>query len=313
MSTHKFFWFPDFQRYMSQRKSPIWRHSHFQSSSEVSDFSELQSQFLHTLRGVIESFDQLPNSLTLLKQFLGQLVLPLGEGKIVPIVDPSRYEKATTTRDLFRQQSVLWNSFSPHLLKMLCEECQCSPAMEAVEQFLLFRNHFANSLICPQTQSADEIDDPTSSTTQRFSLHPSHLSYHTGPISDLQSLHPSVFQCLDEHKRVDPPETIRLTIHLNRPHLTLQEYDDITTAVCGYFEIPRVSLVYAGCSCDGQVLCWMMSAGLLQYLKNAGAGRSADRLMAEQSILGVAAGDLKHRCLRIKVILIKASDVYSAL
>ena len=298
--------FPDHHRYMSQRKTPVQRPTHSQPSPEVIDFRELQNQFLHTLQAVMGSFAQLPNSLTLLKQVFEKLVLPLGEGKIVSIVDSSKYEKAATTRDLFRQHSVLWNSFSPYLLKMMCEECQCSPAMEAVEQFLLFRSHFANSRICPQRQLADERNDPTSSATLSSPLHPSYLSYHIGPISDLHSLHPSVFQCLNEHKRVEPPETIRLTVHLNRPHLTLQEYDDITTAVCGYFQIPRVSLVYAGCSRDGQVLCWTMSAGLLQYLKNVNVGISANRLMAEQSILGVAAGDLKYRCLRMKVILVKA-------
>ena len=288
---------------MSQRKTQVQRFSHYTSSPVTSDFSELQSQFLQMVQSVMESFDQLPNSLSLLKQFLGGLVLPLGEGKTVTIVDPSRYEKATTSREVFRQQSVLWNSFSPDLLKMLCEECQCSPAVEAVEQFILFRSHFANSLLCRQTQSVVDSNDPNSSTTPSPSLHPSHLSYHTGPISDLQCLHPSVFQCLDEHKRVEPRETIRITVQLNRPHLTLQHYDDITTAVCGYFVIPRVALVYGGCSRDGQVLCWMTSARLLQYLKNVGAGRSANRLMAEQSILGMAAGELRHRCLRMKVIL----------
>ena len=291
---------------MSQRKTHVQRTSHVPSSPVTSDFSELQDQFLQMLQSVMESFDQLPNSLSLLRQFLGQLVLPLREGKTVPIVDPSRYEKATTSREVFRQQSLLWNSFSPDLLKMLCEECQCSPAMEAVEQFILFRSHFANSLLCRQTQSVDETHDPNSSTTPSSSLHPSHLSYHTGPISDLQSLHPSVFLCLDEHKGVEPRETIRLTVQLNRPHLTLQDYDDITTAVCGYFKIPRVALVHGGCSRDGQVLCWMTSARLLQYLKNVGIGRSAYRLMAERSILGVAAGDLRLRCLRMKVILIIA-------
>ena len=296
--------FPDHKRHnMSQRKTHVLRPSHVPSSPVTSGFSELQGQFLQMLQSVMESFDQHPNSLSLLKQFHGQLVLPLGEGKTVPIVDPSRYEKATTSRDMFRQLSVLWNSFSPDLLKMLCEECQCCPAMEAVEQFILFRSYFANSLLCRQTQSVDDSNDPNNSTTPSSPLHPSHLSYHTGPISDLQSLHPSVFQCLDEHKRVEPRETIRLTVQLNRPHLTLQDYDDIATAVCGYFEIPRVALVYGGCSCDGQVLCWMTSARLLQYMKNVNIGISSYRLMSERSVLGVAAGDLRHHCLRMKVIL----------
>ena len=274
------------------------RLSHFQSSSTASDFSGLQSQFLQMLQVVMESFDRLPNSLGHLKQVLGQLTLPLGEGKTLQLVNPSRYEKAITTRELFRQQSVLWNSFSPDLLKILCEDCQCSPAMEAVEQFILFRSKFANSLICQQTQS---LDDLTSTSISPPSLHPSHLACHTGPIDDLQSLHPSVFQRLDEHKRVDPRKTIRLTVHVDRPHLTLQDFDDITTTVCGYFEIPRAALRYGGCSRDGHVVCWMTSATLLPYVKNVSPRRSSHRLMAEQRMLGVAAGDLQHRCLRMKV------------
>ena len=67
-------------------------------------------------------------------------------------------------------------------------------------------------------------------------------------------------------------------------------------------ELPRAALVYGGCSSDGQVLCWMTSASLQPYLKSVPPGLSSDRLMAEQMILGVAAGDLQCRCLRMKVI-----------
>lgn len=252
------------------------------------------------LQVVMESFDQLPNSLIYLKQFLSQLVLPLGEGKTVPLVAPSRYERTVTTREFFKQQSTLWNSFSPDLLKMLCEECQCSQAVAAVEQFIHFRSKFANSLVCQQTESLDEAITPTSTSS---CLHPSHLTFHTGPINDLQSLHPSVFQCLDEHSGVDPQETIRLTVQVNRTRLTLQDYDDITSAVCGYFCIPKAAVVYGGCSDDGQVVCWTMSACLLPYLKNTLRGRSAERLMAEERILGVAAGDMQYRCMGMKVYM----------
>ena len=275
-------------------------HGHPQYTLTIVDFSDLQSQFLQMLQVVIESFNQLSNSLIYLKQFLRQLVLPLGEGKTVPLLDPSRYENAVTTRDFFRQQSVHWNSFSPDLLKMLCEECQCSPAMAAVEQFIQFRSKFANSLICQQTIALDKASTPTS-TSSCFLVHLSHLTYHTGPINDLQSLHPSVFQCLDEHSGVEPQETIRLTVQVNRTHLTLQDYDDITTAMCGYFCIPKAALVYGGCSDDGQVVCWTMSASLLPYLKNVNPGISAGRLMAEERILGIAAGDLQYRCMGMKV------------
>ena len=256
---------------------------------------DLQSQFLQTLVAVMEAFEQLSDSLSRLKQFFGQLVLPMGEGKVVPIVSPSTYENATTTKDVFRSQSSLVNCFSPHLLKMMSEECQCPPAIAAVEDFLQFRSKFATSLICRRTKSL-----PKASTTTT-PLHPTHLAYHTGPLSHLQSLHPSAFERLNEHKNREPLETVRLTAHIDRPHLTLQDYDDISTAICGYFVIPRVALVYAGCSEDGHVVSWTLSSALLPHFKSVSPGVSSDRLMAEQRIVGVAAGDLQYHCLKLKV------------
>ena len=240
----------------------------------------------------MEAFEQLPDSLSCLKQFFSQLVLPMGEGKVVPIVNPNTYENAASTKEVLRCQSSLWNCFSPHLLMMISEECQCPQAIEAVEQFLQFRSKCASSLICRRTKL------PTKASKLTTSLSPSHLACHTGPINDMQSLHPCVF---DEHKSPEHLETVRVTVQVDRPHLTLQDYDGITTAVCGYFEIPRVALAYAGCSEDGQVVCWTMSPALLPFMKIASPGRSSYRLMAEQRILGLAAGDLQHHCLSLKV------------
>ena len=263
--------------------------------------SDLQSQFLHTLRSVMDGFEQLPDSVSHLKQFFSQLVLPMREGEVVPLVSPSTYENAATTKEVFRSQSTLWNCFSPHLLKMMSEECQCPPAIAAVEQFMQFRSRFATSLVCRQTKLPSA------------SLHPSHLAYNTGPLSDLQSLRPSAFECLVEHRGSQPLETVRVTVQVDRPHLTLQNYDNITTAVCGYFEIPRAALVYAGCSEDGAVVCWTTSADLLPYLKSVPAGRSSARLMAEQKILGIAAGDLHYHCMTLKVSIDECSIINATL
>ena len=265
--------------------------------------SNLQSQFLHTLQSVMKAFEQLPDSVSHLKQFFSQLVLPMGEGKVVPLVSPSTYENAATTKEVFRSQSSLWNCFSPHLLQMMSEECQCPPAIAAVEQFMQFHSKFATSLVCRRTKLLQKVDSTTTS------LHPSHLAYHTGPLSDLQSLHPSAFECLVEHRGSQPLETVRVTVQVDRPHLTLQDYDNITTAVCGYFKIPRAALVYAGCSEDGAVVCWTTSADLLSYLKSVPPGTSSYRLMAEQKILGIAAGDLHYHCMTLKVSIVSLTAI----
>ncbi|CAI8025276.1 Ankyrin repeat domain-containing protein 29 [Geodia barretti] len=255
--------------------------------------SDLQSQFLQTLAAVMEAFEQLPDSLSRLKQFFSRLVLPMGEGKVIPIVNRSTYKNAASTEEMLRCQPSPWNCFSPHLLMMMSVECQCPQAIEPVEQFLQYRSKCASSLICRRTKLLTKASNMTTSHS------PSHLACHTAPVNDLQSLHPSVF---DERKNPERLQTIRVTVQVDRPHLTLQDYDDITTAVCGFFHIPRVALVYAGCSEDGQVVSWNMSTALLPYLKRASSGVSSDRLMAEQRILGVAAGDLQYHCLSVKEV-----------
>ena len=199
--------------------------------SSVLPVSYLQAGFFQTLEVVMEAFDQLPNSFICLKQFLSQLVLPSAEGEVVPIISPSMYEKAVTSREIFRQQSSLWNCISPYLLKMMCEECECTRAIAAMELFSLYRNQFTTSLFCRRKKSTSRKQSITTSFT---SLYPSHLALHIGPISDLQSLHSSVFDQPNkqEHKKVvDTINTIRLTVYIDHPHLTLQEYDDITTSI----------------------------------------------------------------------------------
>ena len=260
--------------------------------------ADLQSQFLQMLQTVMEAFEQLPDSLSRLKRFFSQLVLPMGEGKVVPLVSPCTYENATTTKEVFRCQSSLWNCFSPHLLKMMSEECQCPMTTAAVEQFIQFHSTHANSLIFRRIKLILKQGNAASS------LHPSHLAYHTGPLANLQSLHPSVWECLDEYKNSEPLETVRVTVQVDRRHITLQDYDDVTTAVCGYFNLPKPALAYAGCSDDGQVICWTTSVSLLPYLESVSPGISSDRLMAEQKILGVAAGDLHYHCMSLKVKLV---------
>ena len=61
--------------------------------------------------------------------------------------------------------------------------------------------------------------------------------------------------------------------------------------------------MYGGCSQDGQVLCWMTSAGIVQYFNMFGSGKTAYRLIAEQNVLGIAVGDMKYHCLRMMVRL----------
>lgn len=253
---------------------------------------DLQNQFLLALKLVIEAFEKFPVPLHCLTQFLSQLTLP---GKVSStIIDPDTYKNATNTKELFTAQATLGNCFSPHLLTMISEGCECPAAIQAMQEFTEIRSKFSNSLIFEQIYC---LPEGRIKSNKQSSL----LKYHLCPLSELQSLHPSLFDCTEDHKGSKLSETVRLTVEVDRPYLTLQDYDDITTAVCGYFHIPQAALVYAGCSEDGRIICWTTFAGVLPYLRSIPPTKGSDRLMAEQRILAVSAGDLYYRCPNLKV------------
>lgn len=250
------------------------------------NYSTLREAFLATVEAVIIAFEELPNSTSVLNQFFSRLLLPIEGGKLVPLLNPST--------QVFRRQSRLWNSFSPHLLKMIAEECRCSLAIAAIEQFLKHRRSCSSLLVSRWVMPIDlkPLDCLTAT------LHPSHLATHcrSNSVDDFQSTHPSM-----EEKSLRPsPQHIRLSALVNRTHLTLQDYDDITDAVCGFFHIPRVGLTYEGCSSD-HVVSWTASSGLMQYIRRAEPSICHFRLLAELDILGLAAEDVHYRCLSLKV------------
>ena len=110
---------------------------------------------------------------------------------------------------------------------------------------------------------------------------------------------------LDYHKvpLSEPLQTFRLSVEVDRPSLTLQDYDDITNAVSAVFHLPNLTLVYAGCSESPLVLTWLVQAQLLPYLKSPlGSTATGDRLLAEQGVVAVAIGDdMRIKCLALKV------------
>ena len=177
---------------------------------------------------------------------------------------------------------------------MISEGCECPAAIQAMKDFAQVRSRFSSFVISEQIYCLPEDRNRV--------IHQSSLyKYHSCPLSELQALYSNVFECIDEHKSTTLPTTIRITAEVDRPFLTLQDYDDITTAVCGYFHIPRVALVYAGCYEDGHVICWTTFAGVLPYLRGVPPSKGSDRLMAEQRIVQIAAGDLYYRCTNIQV------------
>ena len=243
---------------------------------------------------VMDLLDHFPNALSKLKQVLASLVLPLGEGKVAPLVDPLAYENAQTVRELFRLMAPYWNPLSTDLLDLLLEASGCNPAASKVAEFVETRDSKGHLVLCirqlPTLASSENDLDVADLET-----------VHNAPLSELQSLHPAVFARLPEHKVTSAQTAVRISVEVNKPLVCIADYEEITTALSGLFTIPKAALVYTGCSKAPLVLCWLVSHNTVTYISSAANSLSAHRLLAESKVTGVAVGCQMYKCPTIKV------------
>ena len=259
-----------------------------------STLSEVCKLFQQLQRQVMDLLDQFPNALAKLKQVLASLVLPLGKGKVAPLVDPLAYENAQTVRELFRLMAPYWNPLSTDLLGLLLEASGCNQAASKVAEFVEARDSKGHLVLCirqlPTLASGENDLDVADLKT-----------VHNAPLPDLQMLHPAVFARLPEHKVTSTQTTVRISVEVNKPLLCIADYEEITTALSGFFTVPKAALVYVGCSKAPLVLCWLASHELVAYIKSTGRGLSGHRLLVENKVTRVAVGDRVYKCPTIKV------------
>ena len=267
------------------RRQPLAvRVLHSLASGNDPLFSEVSLQFQNLERAVVDLLVQCPDALTQLKQSLASLVLPVGDGKVASLVDPSSYETANTIPKFFRLMAPHWNCLSTNLLSLLLEASGCKPAAAKLAEFEEARASRGPLVLCTQTASTSEL-----------------RSVHSSPLEQLQSLHPAVFT---ESRAAVHAErnTARITAEVDKPMLHVSCLEEVTTAICGFFRLPKAALVYAGCSENPLALCWLVSRNLLPYMRSYMGGTSGELLLAEQQITQIAFGDTdSYRCLNLKV------------
>ena len=265
------------------------------SKSHSSDFSDLSELFLQTLRNVFGAFEQESNTLNMLKSVLSLLVLPLGDSKVVALVEPSAYADAQTIQDLARLLAPYWNCVSTDLLQLFVEESGNSLAVARVKEFISARKMRADLVLAAQPST-------TTSNWDGSGLSPGHTLAHSSSLQELQSQQPAVFARLPEHCASTLQNAVRVSVEIAIAALHIAEYDCITLAVSAFFGLPCAALVYCGCSQNQLIVCWEISSELLAYIRSVDPGQSSYRLLAEQGITGLAVADeIKFRCPSIKV------------
>ena len=135
---------------------------------------------------------QCPNALERLKQCLGSLVLPLGDGKFAPLVDPVAYEAAKTIPKFL---SPYWNCLSTNLLSLLIEASGCKPAVAKLAEFEEARASSSRLVLCANRAPKNEL-----------------RSVHKAALRKLQSLYPAVFTNTDRN-------AARITAAIGKPQL----------------------------------------------------------------------------------------------
>ena len=274
--------------------SPLCVHSQSPDAAVHSDLSETSEMFQQLQRKVMDLLDHFPNALAKLKQVLTSLVLPLGEGKVVPLVDPLAYENAQTVRELFRLMAPYWNPLSTDLLGLLLETSGCNQAASKVAEFVEARGSKGHLVLCIRQR-------PTLASGENDLKVADLKTVHNAPVLELQSLHLDVFARLPEHKVTSTRTTVRISVEVNKPLLCIADYEEITTALSGFFTVPKAALVYVGCSKAPLVLCWLVPRELVAYIRSIQIGLSGHRLLAESKVTRVAVGDQIYKSPTIKV------------
>ena len=249
----------------------------------------------------MDNFDARPGSLNTLKELLHQLVLPVKDGEVA-VIDQAVLCNTDLVRQLFRLLSPLLNCFSTDLIRYLCEQTHC---LDLVEIFYHVHEQHSKSILCTRKEE-DKMNTASKAALLPAPTSPSHLKAHMMDLNTLQSLHPLVFTRLDHHRTTQPPKTFRLSVEVNRPLITLRDYDNITDAVSAALLLPKMAMAYAGCSVSPLTLTWLVPAQLHGHLvtPSFGSTESGDRLLAEQGVVSVAIGeDMYIVCLGMQVCI----------
>ena len=264
--------------------------------SHSSDFSNLSKLFLQALRNIFGAFEQKSYPLKKLQSVLSSLVLPLGDCKVVALVEPSTYADAQTIQDFARHMAPYWNCLSTDLLHLLVEGSGCSLAITKLKEFISTKKMRADVVLATQPFT-------TNSNPDGSGLSPGHILAHCKSLQELQSQQPAVFARLPEHCACAFQNTVRVSVEIAKTVLHIADYDCLTLAVSAFFDLPSAALVYCGCSQSPLVVCWEISRELLAYIRPVSPGQSGQTLLAEQGITGLAVADeIKYRCPSIKVI-----------
>jgi hypothetical protein len=166
-------------------------HTESSSSQPTSTLQLLSGSFYELQQDVIECLAEFPNALSKLKQVLGSLSLPVGDGKVVPMVEPSLYSDAQSVSDVFSSLSPLINPLSTSLLRVCLSATECATAVEKITAYDRLMMSNGTMILCSDKWEVpttfDGLNNLNTTATSGAEV------AHTSSLDQLQSVHPSIF------------------------------------------------------------------------------------------------------------------------
>lgn len=261
--------------------------------SSTCSLDEYSESFYKLLQDIIECLNEYLSALEMLKQALASLVLPLDDGRVASIVDPSLYNNAKSVVEVFSSLSCFINPLSFNLLWFCVNSTKCSAAVAKIRAFDRLRMSNGSLILCSNSGTVpttpEGLNDLSTAAT------PDAKAAHSASLDQLQSDHFATHAVIALPK---PKQCMRISVRISRKSMSIADYECLLTAISGYFILPKCALTYIGCTEHPLCLSWVVSNELQAYIMKHRGGISGECMLSEQGVVNLMVGDwLNDHCL----------------
>ena len=236
---------------------------------------ELAGELALLITDLVELLDKYDGALGRMKVALENLVLPLSLKKLVHIVRSQEYKEATSVQELFKLLAPYWNCIDCNLLRVIVRASGCQPAIERLDKFLHRRSAISPSLVLYSPTRAESSKGDISKGDTLSDENEADRVIVNQPIQSPAKSSMEESQCTsipnqptEEKSDLKKESSVKVEAKVDTDFLTLKDYDEKTSLLCGVLRLPRFALSYLRLATGCVLLTWQMSVDLVQYVQS---------------------------------------------
>ena len=264
---------------------------------------ELAGELALLITDLVELLDKYDGALGRMKVALENLVLPLSLKKLVHIVRSQDYKEATSVQELFKLLAPYWSCIDCNLLRVIVRASGCQAAIERLDKFLHHRSAISPSLVLysptranSSESSKGDIKNDTSSDRNEADRvivnqpiqSPAKSSMEESQCTSIPN------QPTEEKSDLKKESSVKVEAKVDTDILTLKDYDEKTSLLCGVLRLPRFALSYLRLATGCVLLTWQMSVDLVQYVQSVQPTDSDLQLLAKHGFSNINIGNSYH-------------------